>query len=427
MVAPRIRTLFVDHLGLPRTRYLPGAPEAKPIRHCMTLFAQHFDNQMTVGAPGSKFLEGMPDVEAVWSADDLRPSWIDGERIAVCDLHFRGEPYPVGPRSVLRNAIARWTDDDLDPYVGIELEAFPIEQGDDGRWSPVKVPGSIVYQTGPIADPHGLIDDILEAAATAGLPVEAAHTEYDVPQLEFALEYGPALEHVDAIVVFKLMAQEIARAKGIHLTFLGKPFSDLGGSGLHVNLSMRDPSGANAFDGPGLDYGLSDTARWVIGGLLAHHEALSAIVAPNVNSYKRLRAGQMAGYWANWGLDHRFTSVRVSPDRGAATRLEYRQPDASANPYLATAAVLVAGWLGVQGRIEPPAIEQGDALETASTERSTPANLGDALDALEADTDFVEAFGPECVDNFLAIKRDEWAKYCAHTTDWEMSYYVPYL
>jgi glutamine synthetase len=119
--------------------------------------------------------------------------------------------------------------------------------------------------------------------------------------------------------------------------------------------------------------------------------------------------------------------VRVAPQRGAATRLEYRQPDAAANPYLATAAVLVAGWLGVQNKIEPPEIETGDALETANTDRATPPNLGAALDALEADKEFGDAFGRECVDNMLAIKREEWGKFCAATTDWELNYYLPFL
>jgi len=427
MVAPRLRTLFTDHLGLPRTRYLPGTPHGNRVRHCLTLFAQHYDNQMTVGAPGSGFLEGMPDCEAVYDLADLRPSWVEGEQLVVCDLHFGGDLLDIAPRTVLRRAIERWESSGLDPYVGIELEAFPLEPNDSGGWRAVPSPGSMVYQTGPIADPHGLIDDVLEAAAVAGLPVEAVHTEYDAPQLEFTLHYDRALRAVDDIAVFKLMAQEVARRKGLHLTFMGKPFTEMGGSGLHVNLSLRTQSGTNALVDSAGAYGLSDTARWFIGGLLAHHEALSAIVAPTVNSYKRLRAGQMAGYWANWGLDHRFTTVRVSPDRGPGTRLEYRQPDGAANPYLATAAVLVAGHLGVTNRIEPPVIETGDALETASTDRSTPVNLSVALDALEADTEFAEAFGPACVQNFLAIKRDEWAKYAAHTTDWEHKYYLPFL
>jgi glutamine synthetase len=427
MVAPRIRTLFTDHLGLARTRYLPGGPRDSSVRHCMTLFSQHFDNQMTPGAPGSGFLEGMPDVEAVYDKNELRKSWVEGEQLAVCDLYYRGELFQTGPRTVLRNAIAKWESIGLTPYVGIELEAFPLEPNGTGGWKLVDAPGSMVYQTGPIADPHGLIDVILEAAHNCGLPVEAAHTEYDRPQLEFALHYDTALKALDDIVVFKLMAQEIARTMGLHLTFLGKPFSDMGGSGLHVNLSLRDKKGKNILAKKGEQYDLSPTARYIIGGLLKHHEALSAIVAPNVNSYKRLRVGQMAGYWANWGLDHRFVTVRVSPDRGPGTRLEYRQPDASANPYLTTAAVLAAGWLGVQGKIEPPEIETGDALETANTDRSTPPNLGAALDALEADTVFTEAFGADSVANFLAIKRDEWGKFCAVTTDWESNYYLPYL
>ena len=146
MVSPRVRTLFTDHLGLARTRYLPGAPHNTVVRHCMTLFAQHFDNQMTPDAPGSRFMQGMPDCEARFDKAELRPSWVNGEQIAVCDLYYKGDLLDVGPRTVLRNAIARWADMGLDPYVGIELEAFPMEPDGNGGWQSISTPGAMVYQ-----------------------------------------------------------------------------------------------------------------------------------------------------------------------------------------------------------------------------------------------------------------------------------------
>jgi glutamine synthetase len=131
--------------------------------------------------------------------------------------------------------------------------------------------------------------------------------------------------------------------------------------------------------------------------------------------------------FANWGLDHRSATIRVPKERDAGTRIEYRMPDGSANVYMATAATLQAAMLGVVGKIEPPAIEEGDSLETASTERRTPANLSAALDALGDDGAFCTAFGQELVDVFTAVKRDEWQKYAEAVTDWELNYYLPYL
>jgi glutamine synthetase len=427
MVAPRIRTLFLDHLGLARTKYLPVAHAGHGTKHCLTLFSQHYDNQMTPEAPGTGFLEGMPDLEAQFEQSELRPSWVDGELIAVCDLWRNGQLLEHAPRTVLRRAIERWQALGLEPYVGLELEAYMMEPDGRGGWKALDTPGTMVYQTGPMADPHGLLDDILDAAAAAGLPVESVNTEYDAPQLELTLHYDSALKAVDDIVVFKLMAQEVARRKGLHLTFLGKPFANLTGSGMHVNVSLRDASGRNVMVDADGTHGMSTTARHMVGGMLQHHEALSAICAPTVNAYKRLRAGQLAGYWANWGLDHRSATVRVSPERGEGARLEHRLSDGAANPYLAVAAVLTAGWLGVQHQVEPPEIETGDGLEAAaSTDRATPPNLAAALDALEADSLFADTFGRLSVDNFLAVKRDEWQKFAAAVTDWELDYYLPY-
>jgi glutamine synthetase len=161
--------------------------------------------------------------------------------------------------------------------------------------------------------------------------------------------------------------------------------------------------------------------------MIAHHEGMTALCAPTVNAYKRLRPAQLAGYWANWGYDHRGVTVRVPHERGQATRLEHRMSDGAANPYLATTAVLQVARLGLtQDPALPPAEEQ-DCLESQSTGRHTPANLSLALDALEADTALVEALGQDVVDHFVAIKRFEWEKFTAAVTDWELNFYLPFL
>jgi glutamine synthetase len=423
----RIRPIFADHLGMARSKYLPAAYAGGGTKHCMTLFAQHYDKQMTPTTPHSGFLTGLPDVEAVFDLDAARPGWDPGVGVIVADLFYEGELVPWAPRTVLRRAIEAWEKIGHRPMVGIELEAYILEPNGIGGWKAIDTPGGFTYGVGPFVDPHGLLDEIMATAETCGYPVESVNSEYDVPQFELTLHYEDALNAVDNTFLFKQMAQEIARKRGLHLTFMGKPFAHLSGSGLHVNFSAIDKKSKNSFNDVKQPYGLSDLARFSIGGILQHHEALTAICAPTVNAYKRLKPATLAGVWANWGLDHRNATVRVPRERNEATRIEYRLPDGAANPYLTVAAVLQASLIGVSGSVEPPPIEEGDAFETANTERRTPPNLSAALDALEADTTFTAALGREAVENHLAIKRDEWQKFAEAVTDWELSYYLPYL
>jgi glutamine synthetase len=130
--------------------------------------------------------------------------------------------------------------------------------------------------------------------------------------MELNLRYGPALDAADRAFICKEMTREMAARKGYWITYMGRPMAHLVGSGLHVNMSLRPvQGGANVFDEPSAEHGLSTLARQCIGGLIAHHEAMAAMSAPLINSYKRLVPGIIAGYWANWGLDNRITTYRV--------------------------------------------------------------------------------------------------------------------
>lgn len=422
----RIRALFPDHLGLARGKYLPAHLAHKGTRHCLSTFALEFDRTM-VPAPGAKLLEGLPDCDLTFPMSEVRPSWDAGTGVVIGDLSFRGEPLAIAPRHVLRRAIADWQALGYRAKVGIELEAFVMQPDGKGGWTEWDTPTAYVYGTGPAVDPVGLIDDIMRTATACGLPVESINSEYDTPQFELTLVYDDALKAVDDIFLFKLMARELATRRGLLLTFIGKPFADRGGSGFHVNLSLDDVSGANALNDPAEADGLSTLARQSIAGMLAHFEACAGLCAPTVNAYKRLRPAQLAGFWANWGYDHRGVSVRVPHERGGATRLEHRMSDGAANPYLATAAVLQAARLGVVRALTPPPPEEQDCLTHQSTTRHVPENLALALDALEADADFVAAIGPELVAQFVAVKRGEWSKFTAAVTDWELKTYLRFL
>ncbi len=422
----RIRALFPDHLGLARGKYLPAPLAHKGTRHCLSTFALEFDRTM-VPAPGAKLLEGLPDCDLSFPMSDVRPSWEAGTGVVIGDLSFRGEPLAISPRHVLRRAVADWRALGYRVKVGIELEAFVMQPDGKGGWTEWDTPTAYVYGTGPAVDPVGLLDDLMRMATACGLPVESINSEYDTPQFELTLVYDDALKAVDDIFLFKLMARELTTRRGLLLTFIGKPFADRGGSGFHVNLSLEDATGANALNDTAAADGLSTLARQCIAGMLAHFEACAGLCAPTVNAYKRLRPAQLAGFWANWGYDHRGVSVRVPHERGAATRLEHRMSDGAANPYLATAAVLQAARLGVVHALTPPAPEEQDCLTHQSTTRHVPENLALALDALEADAELVAAIGPELVAQFVAVKRGEWSKFTAAVTDWELKTYLPFL
>ena len=230
------------------------------------------------------------------------------------------------------------------------------------------------------------------------IELEGVLTEFSPGQMEINLGYGPALAAADAAQLVKEMTREVAARRGYRATYLGRPDAMSVGSGLHVNMSLVPVSGgANALHDPAGPEGLSTLARQAIGGLIQHHEAVAGLSAPLINSYKRLMPGLIAGYWANWGLDNRFSTYRVPAERGAATRIENRMPCATASPYLAAAATLNAALLGVVDGVDCGDPQIGDADAAPNTDRHTPHTLAEALDAIEADTVLAEAMGPELV------------------------------
>ena len=419
----RIRALWPDHLGLARGKVL--LPGAAATGHCLATFALGFDREMDA-YPGSGLLEGLPDMRAVFDPAAVREGWTDGVGVVVADLEAGGKPLERSSRRILKRAIAEHEADGRRPVVGIELEAFLLRPGLEGGFEPVATPGSHVYGSGPFMDPTGVMDAVLDIADRAGIVLESFHSEYDDGQFELTLGKNDALAAADEAFLFKLLAREVAAERGHHLTFIGKPFSDRGGSGLHVNLSLEE-GGKNVFGDPKGEGGLSNLAWSAVAGLLHHHRGLAGAVAPTVNSYRRLRPGQMSGYWANWGHDHRGCAVRIPLERGEGSRVEHRLADGACGPHLGVAATLLAARLGIERELEPPPEETGDCLEGSDTEVTVADDLGRALDDLEADQDLAAAFGEEFVRMHVTVKRREWERFRAHTTDWEKREYIPYL
>ncbi|MFE7708419.1 glutamine synthetase family protein [Streptomyces sp. NPDC057486] len=418
----RARVLFCDLLGLAHGRTVPAVAAKAPMHYCMTVMAQALDLRDDLVAGYGEDV-GSPDMEALLDPSTLRPGWDEDTGIGVADLHRIGglESFELDPRGLLRRAVAAWErETGQSPVAGFEMEFYELAAVPDAEGRslrPVEVPAHRVYGSGLGGDPSGTGRLIHEAAIAAGLSVQALTGEFHPGQLEVVLDHQLALAAADEAFLFRELAREVAHREGRWITFLGKPFAGLAGSGLHLNLSATGTDGTNAFHAPDEPYGLSPTARHAIAGVLAHHRALCAVAAPNVNAYKRLLPGAI-GHRGNWGLDHRLAAVRVPGERGAATRLEYRVADGGANPYLLTAAVLAAALLGVRNRLELPA-----PRDTGAATATSPANLSKALDALEADVELTELLGPEAVRTFTTLKRWEWEQWATAVTDWELRYY----
>ena len=418
-MADQIDLLFSDLLGLAHGKTVPLHRQDHPTHYAITVMVQGLDLGFLETANYSTSA-GFPDMEARIDSETIRP-W--GNRsCAMSFLHFAdGRPLPLDPRRALASVCDRWNARGLTPMAGFEMEFFLLSGRDPLTKLPV--PDHRVYGIGAGADPSGTLEAIAEAAEECNLKVEGVNSEFTPSQVEVSLRYQEALTAADAAFLFRQLAREVARENDIDVTFMARPFADAVGNGMHVNLSMSDATGHNALVDETAPHGMSTLSRHMIAGLLEHHEALAAFAAPTVNSYKRLTPGMLSGYWANWGLDNRVSSVRVPGQRGSSTRIEHRSADGSASPHLLTAALLAAALDGIERKLEPPAPSAGNAEENPGEVPAVAANLGDALAALEADKILVDALGDDLTNVFTTIKRAEIARWEQAVTDWEVTTY----
>lgn len=430
-MSERLRAMFCDHLSIMRGKYLPASKmKDDESRFAQPNFSVHYDKDLLLEAPGTKCLEGIPDMTLRWKGDEIRPGWEPATRVVLGDLYQNdGSPLPMCPRGALKRAVAAWEGHGLTPKVGIELEAYAFTRNADGQIVPYDNPGGVVYGTGNFTDPRRFCDAIWNKAHEIGLPLDLITAEYDAPQFEFTLTFDTAVEHVDTVVLFRQMAREIALDHGVILSFLPKPIPGKGGSGLHVNLSFTDADGRNALAKG--DWGnpddLSDLARGCIAGWMRHHKAIAGLTAPNALSYARLQPASLSGYWCNWGGDNRNVTARVSAEGGKKARLEHRMPDAAANPYTTVATILQAALLGYEGKYDLQPKETGDGFTGNDAEHGVAASLTEALDDLAADTALSAAVGQGLVDNHIFMKRAEVEKTAALEGDALRDWYIWYL
>ncbi len=409
----RLRLLFCDNLSIARGKYLPNFQlESGSSRFCRSTFGVHYDKEL-LNAPGAMMMEGLPDMEARYFQEEIRPGWEPNMSVVIGDLYDHlGYPLELCGRRALKRAVSDWGALDLTPIVGIELECFAFTHDEYGRIIPYATPGAVVYGTGAFTDPLRFTEAIWEKACELGFRLEMMTAEYDAPQFEFTLGCDTAVKAVDDIFLFRLMARELALEYGVLLSFLPKPLATGGGSGMHINLSFRTADGQNALaleDG-NITEEVNELARGCLSGFMHHHRGLAGLLAPTANSYGRLQPASLSGYWQNWGGDHRGVTARVSTERGNKARLEHRMADCSANPYVAVAAVLQAARLGVANGYPLQPAETGDCFDQVDARIGVAPNLNKAMADLEKDRALTEAVGQMLVDNLVFMKRKEHRK-----------------
>ncbi len=409
--------------------------------------AEHLDMVLTDGAGFAGFALwgfGMgphgPDYMAKGDLATLSTvPWIPGFARMACDGYVHGKPYEYCSRVVLKRQLEAFAKRGLTLYTGIEPEFMLLKRLPDGSLTPADdtdILDKPCYDYKGLARSSVFLERVVDAVRQVGLDVYQIDHEDANGQFEVNFTYGDALTTADRFIFFKMAASEIARSMGMIASFMPKPFSNRTGTGAHFHVSVGNSKVKNLFqddkDRSGL--GLSQMAYHFLGGLLAHARALTAVVAPSVNSYKRLVVGRAlsGATWAPayiaYGDNNRTACVRVPYGR-----LELRLPDGSCNPYLATAAILAAGLDGLDRKLEPGKPINENLYEwPAEKLRRTgvkllPQSLAEALDEFEKDKVLRAALGENLSAEFLTLKRMEWIEYSRHVSDWERDRYVEFF
>ena len=425
-----VRVSYPDLLGVDRGRDVLVEEFAAAVGHGLAFCrAVYHTSPMGDVVPVQGGLEaGLPDILIRPDLATLSPlPWEPNAVWCLGDATTPdGQPAPESPRAVVRRVADQLANLGFSLICGPELEFFVCQQDAGGSWRRYANDLGNVYVVGRKGDPQGLLLRMLRQLRDAGLQVTAANHEFSPGQFEINLGHSEMTDAADRSFRLKSAVQEIARQQDRLATFMAKPFNDEGGSGFHVHASLNDDAGANVFGDPDAPDGISATGRHAIGGVLRHASAMSALLNPTINSFKRFGPDTLAPWLIDWGLDNRSVMVRIPPERGPAARMEVRLGDASSNPYLGIAAVGAAVFLGIRDKIEPPPKLEGYGYDPASAD-VLPVRLADALDALEADTELGDVLGRYFVDSFLTYKRNEIERFERFVTDWEFREYAYHL
>ena len=362
-----------------------------------------------------------------WTPDDYKRARF------FCDIYTpEGEVFEGDPRGMLKKWMKKVDEKGWIFNVGPEPEFFLFLHNDHIHPVPHDVGGYFDFSSNDSA--AQVRAELVEALNGMGLEVEVAHHEVALGQHEIDFRFADALKTADNVMTLKYTVKAIAAQHGLVASFMPKPIYGINGSGMHCHQSIFDKSGKNLFFDAKDEFHLSKLAYGFIAGQLNHAKALSAIVAPTVNSYKRLVPGYEAPVYIGWAQTNRSALIRIpryTIGKDKAMRAELRFPDPSSNPYLAFSAMIAAALDGIEKGLKPPKpLNNVNIFELSAEERVTrgieslPGSLKEALVALAADDLIKDSIGSKLYSAFCRAKEEEWESYRIHVTDWEIENYL---
>ncbi len=336
-----------------------------------------------------------------------------------------GQAIEFDSRNVLKRLVQLYNERGLFPVVAPELEFYFLEPNQKGslELTPAIAEDGSTEAGGEAFSPDSLdkysalIEDLNELCDQTGLATSALVHEMGPAQIELNVDHGDVMDRIDQLFLLKRLVKACAVRHGKLASFMAKPMANEAGNGLHTHCSMLDSDGNNVF---ALENGQApQMLRDFIGGLQTYLPKAFALIAPNINSYRRFVPGVSAPINLEWGYDNRTTGFRVPFGPDSAGRIENRVAGADANPYLLMAANLACGLLGIKENLEPSAAHEGDAYDGAA---DLPEHLYPALSALERCAPLVGLLGDDFVQAFLSAKRSELSHFGKHVSAWEIAY-----
>ncbi|MEO0823053.1 MAG: glutamine synthetase family protein [Pseudomonadota bacterium] len=393
---------------------------------CNYLLALDMEMEPVPGYKSASWEGGYGDYTMTPDLGTLRRTpWLEGTALVLCDVvdHATHAEVPHSPRAVLKRQIARLAEHGLSPMMASELEFYLFresyeEAADKGYagLTPISAYNEDyhIFQT---TKEEGVMRAIRNGLNGADIPVENSKGEADAGQEEINVVYADALTMADRHSIMKNAIKEIAWAKGHAASFMAKWSYAHAGSSCHIHQSLVDGTGANVFAEAGAEHGMSATMRHYLAGLLAHADAITAFLAPNINSYKRFMAGTFAPTKAVWSMDNRTAGYRIVGAGTGAVRVECRVGGADLNPYLAFAALLAAGLDGIERALPLEPAFEGDAY--GGRGREIPKTLRAAAGALDGSAMLRAAMGDDVVEHYVHAANWEQFEYDRRVTDWE--------
>jgi glutamine synthetase len=418
---------FIDILGIVKTVTIPVQQFAYALTNGIWFDGSSIEGFARI-AESDMYL--VPDLQTYrklpWNEDGMAMASL------ICNVYTPdGRPFAGDPRHVLQKMLQQATEMGFCYQVGPELEFFLLQSDNGSCLNPHKPYDQAGYFDTTTSKATSILNRMVKALQDMHIEVDANHHEVSPGQHEVDLRYSDALKAADNCIMSRLIIKTVAQQQGLHATFMPKPVAGINGNGMHIHQNLASiETGENVFYDEEDHYNLSKLARYFIAGLLDHAHGMIAVLAPLVNSYKRLVPGFEAPVYLSWGRTNRSALVRVprtSEARHQAIRVELRCPDPTCNPYLAFAVMLGAGIDGIKRKLPLGEAAEEDLFQVdprALGLEVLPSSLGQALEALKQDEVIQATLGPHVYERFLDAKEQEWNEYRNYVSEWEVQRYL---